>query len=244
MTDSAWIELSDVSLGANVGQGMVLQQLSFAISRFSRTAIVGPSGAGKTSLLRLINRLVDPSNGQIRYRQRPLDQYPVTELRRHIALVSQESSLLGQSVETALAYPARLKGLGEAEAKRQIVPWLDRLQIPRDWLGRSSAQLSVGQRQRVAIARTLITEPDVLLLDEPTSAQDLGYAQYLLEYLKNADEQLTVIMVNHQLELVAPWATHTLYLQNGRVADWQPAASTCWEKITADILNSQTTDSW
>lgn len=240
----AVLEFSDVSLRAGVGISLLLDRISFAIAPKTRLAIVGPSGAGKTSLLRLMNRLSDPDNGHIWYRQQPLSQYPVVDLRRQIGLVMQDSKLLGQSVEEALCYPARLRGMGATSARRTLQPWLERLKIPQDWLGRQTVELSVGQRQRVAIARTLATEPDIMLLDEPTSAQDMGYAQHLLTYLANAGKTSTVVMVNHQLELMANWATHVLYMQQGKLVSYQPVGQIDWTALKQSIIEAQHDDDW
>ncbi len=241
MADSI-LEFVDVSLQANVGIGLLLDKLSFAIAPQTRIAVVGPSGAGKTSLLRLINRLSDPTSGTIRYRQQSLSNYSVIQLRQKIGLVMQEPRLLGQSVEEALCYPAQLRGTEKATARQNLQPWLERLKIPEDWLPRRAVELSVGQRQRVAIARTLATEPDILLLDEPTAAQDLGYAQHLLTYLANSTH--TVVMVNHQLDLMADWATHVLYLQQGKLVNYQPVEKIDWVNIRQSIISAQKDDSW
>ena len=222
--------------------GHLLDRVSFAIAPRTRLAVIGPSGAGKTSLLRLINRLSDPTSGQIFYQQTPLNQYSVLDLRRQIGLVMQDSKLLGQTVEDTLCYPARLQGVGAATARRTVQPWLESLKIPSDWLGRQAVDLSMGQRQRVAIARTVATEPSMLLLDEPTSAQDMGYAHYLLNYLASPENTSTVIMVNHQLELVASWATHIIYLEQGRLVSYQPADQVDWTKLKQKIIDTQTDD--
>ncbi|MEO0351987.1 MAG: ATP-binding cassette domain-containing protein [Cyanobacteria bacterium P01_A01_bin.15] len=249
--DGAWamvsedsvLEFADVSLRAGVGIGLLLEQISFAIAPQTRLAIVGPSGAGKTSLLRLMNRLAEPTSGQIWYRQQPLAQYPVVNLRRQIGLVLQDSKLLEQSVEETLCYPARLRGMGATEASQTLPPWLERLKIPQDWLSRQAVELSVGQRQRVAIARTLITQPDIVLLDEPTSAQDMGYAQHLLTYLAKQTDS-TVVMINHQLDLIAEWATHVLSLHRGHLISYEPVKQVNWDIVKQKIVTAQTGDDW
>lgn len=244
MGNDSILAFTDVSLRAGVGIGLLLDQISFAIAPQTRLAIVGPSGAGKTSLLRLINRLIDPTSGQITYRQKKLNQYPIVALRQQIGLVMQESRLLEQSVEETLCYPARLHGVTAATARQNLQPWLDRLKIPQDWLRRQAVELSMGQRQRVAIARTLTTQPDIVLLDEPTAAQDMGYAQYLLTYLANPENVNTVVMVNHQLELIADWATHILHLSQGKLVNYQPVNQVNWTILKQHIIDAQVEDDW
>lgn len=234
------LKFDRVSLKAPVGLNEILSDLSFAIEAGSFVGIVGPSGAGKTTLLRLINRLIEPSQGQIFWRGQRLSSLPVVPLRRQIGLVLQDSKLLGMSVEAALCYPRVLRGQSPAQAKQQILPWLDRLKIPQDWLSRTEVDLSMGQRQRVAIARALIAEPKLLLLDEPTSAQDIGYGEFLLTQLRQLAEQqcLTVVMVNHQLELTASVVTQVLHLQAGKLRANQPAAEVDWSTLRAEIVEA------
>jgi D-methionine transport system ATP-binding protein len=244
----ALIEFEQVSLQAPVGIQLILQDLSFAIEAGSCVALVGASGSGKTSLLRLCNRLVDPSTGRIWFEGKDLRTLPAVPLRHQIALVLQDSKLLEMTVEAALCYPSQLRGLSPAAAKQQMQPWLERLQIPRDWLRKTERELSMGQRQRVAIARSLITEPRLLLLDEPTSAQDIGYATFLLKLLRTLinEHGLTVMMANHQLDLTADFATHLLQLDQGRLVQALPAAKVDWPNLRQAIIEAsdRATQEW
>ncbi|MEM9162392.1 MAG: ATP-binding cassette domain-containing protein [Cyanobacteria bacterium P01_F01_bin.4] len=222
------------------GLNEILSDLSFDIKIGSFVGVVGASGAGKTTLLRLMNRLVEPSQGQILWQGQSLAALPVVPLRRKIGLVMQDSKLLGTSVEAALCYPTLLRGQSPAQAKQQMLPWLDRLKIPRDWLPRSEVELSMGQRQRVAIARALIADPKLLLLDEPTSAQDIGSAEFLLTQLQKLSQQqkLTVVMANHQLDLIASVVTQVLHLQTGRLQSNQSTDRVDWSALRTAIVKA------
>lgn len=244
----AQLKLSDVSLSAASGSEVLLQELSFELASAEMVGLVGPSGAGKTSLLRLLNRLQDPTSGRIEFQGRSLSEFPVISLRRQIMMVSQESRLLNMTVAAALEYPLHLQGLPLSQVQARVRDWIDRLKIPSDWLPRRELELSVGQRQRVAIARALVTEPTLLLLDEPTSAQDLGAATRLMEHLREAatQRQLTVLMSNHQLELVQEYCDRVLFLEQGRLLGNWPIQSVDWAALRTRIVhgNEQAQAEW
>ncbi|MEL6136445.1 MAG: ATP-binding cassette domain-containing protein [Cyanobacteria bacterium J06628_6] len=247
MTDAALV-FEQVSLRARVGQALILSQLSFSVPKGAFVGLVGPSGAGKTSLLRLANRLVDPSEGQILWQGSDVRSHPVIRYRQQVTLVLQESKLLGLTVAENLQYPSQLRGQSNAQAQKSYQPWLDRLNIPQAWLGKTAVELSVGQRQRVALARALIAQPQLLLLDEPTAAQDVGYADYLLSQLGQLarTQGLTIVMANHQLERLEPVVTHVLHLQAGQLQQDQPAAMVDWSQLRQSIVeaNQQMQDDW
>ena len=238
---SVAIALDQVTLRATAGIVEILKRISFTIERGEFVALVGPSGAGKTSLLRLINRLSEYASGTIRLYDQDIRQIPVVKLRQQVALVNQESRLLGMSVKSAIGYPLRLQGKLEKDIDAAVEEWCDRLSIPADWMPRTETTLSLGQRQRVAIARTLITQPKVLLLDEPTSSQDVGYSEFLLSRLAQwaAQGNLTILMANHQLELSARYATRLLHLEDGRLITDKPADQVDWSALRKSLVAAE-----
>jgi len=237
-----------VSLQAPVGQGLILSDLSFSVTAGAFVGIVGPSGAGKTSLLRLVNRLVDPSSGEIRWQGKAVRSHPVIPYRRHVTLVLQESKLLDLSVAENLQYPSRLRGQSAYAAEQTARPWLERLRIPNTWLSKTAVELSVGQRQRVALARALVANPQLLLLDEPTASQDIGYAETLLAQLKQLTQTngLIILMANHQLELLQPVVTQVLHLEAGKLCDDRPSSDVNWNDLRQSIIraNQKIQDDW
>ena len=215
----------------------ILQDISFEVCEGSRIAIVGPTGAGKSYLLRLLNRLCEPTNGKIYFENREYRQIAAQSLRQSVILVSQEPKLLGMSVREALAYPLVLRNLPSAQIQQRLSYWTEQLHIPDDWLGRTETQLSTGERQIVNLTRGLVIEPKILLLDEPTSSLDNGTASQVIEVLNKLYEKhrTTILMVNHQLNVVQQFCTGLLYLQQGRLITNQTASQINWNNLQQSL---------
>ncbi|MBW4575040.1 MAG: ATP-binding cassette domain-containing protein [Aphanothece sp. CMT-3BRIN-NPC111] len=235
------LRLEQVSLGTSLSSQYLLKDISFELFPGSCIAIIGPSGAGKTSLLRLLNRLIEPTSGTIYLENQSYENIPVIQLRRQVMLVPQEPKLLGMKVASALAYPLVLQGMKQQEIQQRVVSWMQQLHIPEHWLERTEVQLSVGQRQLVAIARGLIAQPKILLLDEPTSALDAGRASYVLQVLMQLANsgETTIVMVNHQLDLAQQFCHRVLYLQDGQLLEDVPADRADWVKLRDRLIQAE-----
>lgn len=235
------LEMQNVHLQAVGGAAAILRDVSLTVKEGDRLAIVGPSGSGKTHLLRLLNRLSEPSAGQIWYRGQALATVPVRQLRQRIALVLQESRLLGMTVKATLAYPLELQALPADAVQQRLMGWLERLHLPLEWMEARAGELSVGQRQWVAIARCLMMEPDVLLLDEPTAALDIGRGDALIRLLRDPSlsRPTTVLMVTHQLDLAEQFCNRVIYVSQGQIAFEQSAKVADWGQIHQDMLEAE-----
>ncbi|WP_442945004.1 ABC transporter ATP-binding protein [Nostoc sp.] len=222
----------------------ILQDISLEVFQSERIAIVGPVGAGKTSLLCLLNRLIEPTSGKLYLENQEYHQIPVIQLRQMLVLVLQESKLLGMTVGQALTYPLVLRGLPKQTIQQRINHWTEQIQIPNEWLGRTEVQLSAGQRQLVAIARALVIQPKILLLDEPTSALDAGTASHLMQVLTQLSQthQTTILMVNHQLELAQMFCTRLLHLQQGRLFANQRVSEIDWVELRKSLIKAEAQD--
>ncbi|WP_448267170.1 ABC transporter ATP-binding protein [Nostoc sp. DSM 114159] len=222
----------------------ILRDIDLEVFQGDRIAIVGPVGAGKTSLLRLINRLIEPTSGKLYLENQEYRQIPVIQLRQMLVLVLQESKLLGMTVGQALAYPLVLRGLPKQTIQERVNHWTDQLHIPHEWLGRTEVQLSAGQRELVAIARALVIQPKILLLDEPTSALDPGTASHLMQVLIQLSQthQTTIVMVNHQLELAQMFCTRLLHLQQGHLLANQRASEIDWIELRKSLIQAAAQD--
>jgi D-methionine transport system ATP-binding protein len=234
------LRLDGVSLKTPIASSYLLDNISFQVEKGDRIAIVGPSGAGKTTLLRLLNRLSSPTSGSIYLENKEYRQIPAIALRKQITLILQESKLLGMSVRETLAYPLKLRGINSSEIVERISKVLEQLRIPEEWLIRTELQLSVGQKQLVAIARGIILQPKILLLDEPTSALDAGKAAHILQVLTAlTNSNTTIIMVNHQLELAEQFATRVLYLQQGKLLKNAISERINWGEMRQDLIKAE-----
>ncbi|MEI6427793.1 MAG: ABC transporter ATP-binding protein [Pseudanabaena sp. ELA607] len=225
-----------------ISYGSILRSISCPLPAGECIAIVGATGSGKSTLLRLLNRLIDVTEGEITHNEKPIKQIPVNELRRRIVLVPQESRLLDMTVLDALLYPLRLQKLAPEIANQRLDHWLTVLDFERHLLSRTALELSLGQRQWVAICRGLMMEPEVLLLDEPTSALDYGIARHLCNVLRQYvidHPQRTVIMTNHQLELIQNWCDRLIHLHRGQLAQvYAPPVGSDWESVANFLVES------
>jgi D-methionine transport system ATP-binding protein len=235
------LKLNRVGLTTPTGLRPLLQEISLTVAEGERVAIVGPTGAGKTSLLRLLNRLCEPTAGKIELAGKLLNQIPPIQLRRQIVLVPQEPKLLGMAAQETLTYPLRLQQLPPPEIQQRLQQWQRRLRIPKDWLERQEWQISLGQRQLLSIARALIMQPPILLLDEPTSALDAGSANFLVGILIELAEQekTTMLMVSHQLDIARQFAQRVLYLEQGQLLADSSTAQLDWAQIRENLAHAE-----
>ncbi|MBE9012288.1 ATP-binding cassette domain-containing protein [Pseudanabaenaceae cyanobacterium LEGE 13415] len=214
--------------GTSIAGYEVLRNVSFEVQKGDRIAIVGASGSGKTTLLKLFNRLLEPSAGTIQFEDKPYSEIPVLQLRQQILFVAQEPKLLGMTVREALSYPLKLRNWKDTDQRINDV--IERMNIPREWLDRSELELSTGERQWIAIARSLLCQPAVLLLDEPIANLDANRSGTLLSILAQIDS--TVLVVTHQFEWAEQFAARVLQLQQGQLirnemyVDWNIVKNT------------------
>lgn len=199
----------------------VLDGVDLEIAQGTITALIGPSGAGKTSLLRLLNRLDDAANGQITYCSRPIIEYPVQELRRKVGFVFQTPVMFPGTIGDNLQKALELAGKPALDSAKLIDETLALAELDSLPASRDGARLSVGQKQRVNIARALMTAPEVLLMDEPTSALDPETADRLMETVRRLaqEKKITVIMITHRLTEARRASDTTIMMEAGRVIE-------------------------
>jgi putative ABC transport system ATP-binding protein len=208
---STAMELRAVSL-ERAGR-RVLGGISASFQRHAVSAIVGPSGAGKTSLLRCLNRLEEPTNGSVLLDSSDITEIDPTELRKRVGMIFQTPALFEGGVRGNLAYG--LTDVSDDELRSALAS----AGLDDEFVERDSSALSVGQAQRVCIARALVRKPEILLMDEPTSALDRDSAARIEQLVTSLNEGgLTVVLVTHNLDQALRLAHHAILVVDGRVA--------------------------
>jgi putative ABC transport system ATP-binding protein len=197
----------------------ILKDINLSFSPGEIHILIGPSGAGKTTLLRLLNRMDEPSAGRIEYDGKDVKAIPVLELRRRIGMVFQIPFVFDGTVKNNLTIPYSLRTTSNHINEEDLIKALELSGLHSDFLLRKASELSVGEKQRLTVARALINKPDVLLLDEPTSALDHATGIKLLESIKKLNEVLglTIIIVTHQLEYARILGGRIIHLVNGTI---------------------------
>jgi putative ABC transport system ATP-binding protein len=224
-TDQAALCLEKIGLirpGRENQDITILSDISFPARSGKVTTIVGPSGGGKSTLLRLLNRLSDPTSGKIYLDGTDISSLDPLLLRRRVAMVQQKPFMFEGTVLSNLQRPflyrqEPLPGATSSEVRQSLeLARLDTAMVDRD-----SRSLSLGEQQRVSLARALITNPSVLLLDEPTSALDRPTADHLTATFQEIcrSQHLALILVTHDLRLAGKIADYLLYLEGGRILE-------------------------
>nr|WP_289038444.1 phosphate ABC transporter ATP-binding protein [uncultured Allobacillus sp.] len=182
-----------------IDDSYILKGINHGFPKGKITTLVGPSGAGKTTLIRLCNGLISPTKGRIYVHDQPVDEYNPVELRQKVGMVMQGVTMLRGTVRENLAIPKNLQGktLTEKEANEL----LDMVGLPATLLDKNSNSLSGGQKQRVSIARSLVNRPSILLLDEITSSLDTVSQQEI---------ETLITRINKEYETTIIWITHNL----------------------------------
>ena len=215
------------------GKKQALKQISMAVPPASVTALIGPSGCGKSTFLRSINRLNDLIPGIRHEGDLSLDgksvydpSLDVVALRQRIGMVFQRWNPFPKSIYENVAYGPRINGVSDSESVDDIVERsLRRAAIwdeVKDRLRTSALGLSGGQQQRVCIARALANQPEVLLLDEPASALDPSSTQKIEELVYELKQELTIIIVTHNLQQAARASDHTAFFYSGQLVEFGP----------------------
>lgn len=234
------------------GKRAILQDINLSVPAGRVTAIIGPSGCGKTTLIRTMNRMVEHSpglrvQGVVRYRGRDIYAPEVSPVvvRRRIGMVFQRPTVFPMSVYENVAFGLRLEGLDEPEIEHGVTHSLQRAGLweeVRTDLDRAALSLSGGQQQRLCIARALAVNPRVLLLDEATASLDPIATQRIEQMLGELKQEVSIVIVTHNIAQAARTSDLTVYLHQGRLIEAGPTAQLFEapkEKLTEEYITGR-----
>ncbi len=211
------LELRDVRW--KVGSKVILHDISFSVNPGDFITIMGPSGTGKSSLIKLLVRLMDCSGGEIFLEGVDIRQLNVISLRRQVGLLLQDSYMFEGTVRENIAYGPMLQSNNLDDKK--MVNLLQHVHLPQSILDQIALTLSGGERQRVALVRMLMNDPKVLLLDEITSSLDPTSTHNVEQLIKSLRDTLglTIIMVSHEVEQAKRMGGTCIFLVQGTIEE-------------------------
>ena len=223
MSDQREILIRFVDVHKSFGKQKVLSGLSFEVRRGETLAVMGPSGTGKSVVLRHAIGLLQPDSGLVEVEGKAvprLRRRELSELRKRMGFVFQEGALINWlNVGDNVALPLRENtDLAEAEIRRRVQERLDLVRIPDAW-EKMPSQISGGMKKRVGIARALVTDPEIILYDEPNAGLDPEISQSINELIVELQKKLSVtsMVVEHRVRCIRTVADRVIFLEQGRV---------------------------
>ena len=224
MENNYLYQLKDIA--RNVKRIQILSGISLDIHSGEFLALLGPSGSGKTSLLRLFNGLDSPTGGKLDYRGKSIEHWDIRLLRQQVGMVFQEPVVVAGSVRDNLIIRQRWEKSIKPLSDLDLLATLDKVGLLSIDLHIDARSLSGGEKQRLALARVLLNQPQVLLLDEPTASLDPTLARRIIQRVAELHREmnLTCIMVSHDPTLVRRFAERVVFLHEGQIAEDGPVA--------------------
>ena len=219
------------NLNLEIGTVKILKDISFTVQKKEIIALLGPSGSGKSSLLKSINMLNTPSCGQIKYHNNDIQEISPMALRKKIGYVLQKPTLFGNDVMENLKYPCELHQ--KVFDINLVEFYLKKVNLKPDILEKKPNELSGGEQQRISLVRTLLLEPEMILLDEVTSALDEDNTLLIEELIKyeNENNELTVIFISHNNEQAKRLAQKVIYMEEGVIKEFTTVTKFFKERI-------------
>ena len=214
-------------LKKNFGHLEVIKDISTDIYEGEVVVILGPSGSGKSTFLRCINRLEEPTGGEIIVDGQAITdkKADLNKIRENIGMVFQHFNLFNNLnvIQNLMLAPVQLKKASKEKAKEEAMAMLKKVGLA-DKADAYPHQLSGGQKQRVAIARSLCMNPDIMLFDEPTSALDPELTAEVLRVIKDlAAQNMTMVIVTHAMQFARDVADRVVFMDGGRIVEEGPA---------------------
>lgn len=218
VSDAVVFEAATKRFAALGGDVAAVAGVTGRVATGTTLTIIGPSGSGKSTLLALVNLLITPDSGSVQVAGREVREWEITALRTHVGMVFQSPTMLPGTVEDNILAGCCLRGVAPALDPGDL---LKALGLDTELLTRPAADLSGGQMQRVALARTLTNGPKILLLDEVTSALDPPSVEAIEGFLHrlSLERRFTILWVTHHLEQARRMGDQTWFMQGGRLLE-------------------------
>jgi len=221
MTSPPVISLRGVCKSFDGGRTFAVDDVSFDVGAGEFLAIIGGSGSGKTTTLRMINRLIDPDAGEVLVEGRSVSETPAHELRRHMGYVIQGVGLFPHlTIAENIAVTPKLLGWSREKIDARVIELLDLVELPAaEYAARLPAALSGGQRQRIGVARALAAKPHIVLMDEPFGALDPLTRDTLTEAYRKLHDRLgvTSVMITHDIQEALLLADRLAVMADGKL---------------------------
>lgn len=195
------IELNHLSF--KVGDKLILSDATFSIGKGEFVTITGPSGSGKSTLLKIIASMLSQTSGTIKYKGKDVEEYDPIAYRKEVSYCFQTATLFGKKVKENLAFPYEIRQ--ETFDEKKAIRYLDKVGLNETYLTKKINDLSGGEKQRIALIRNVLILPEVLLLDEVTSALDEENKKVIGRFVQEMNEtkKVTVLWVTHNQSEVA-----------------------------------------
>ena len=209
------------------GTHQVLRDISFSVNKGDVISIIGSSGSGKSTMLRCVNLLEEPTGGKIIFEGKDIagKELNLSQYRARVGMVFQQFNLFNNMnvMHNLTAAPTRIKGMDKEQAEAKALQLLGRVGLA-DRADAYPSQLSGGQKQRIAIVRSLMMDPEVMLFDEPTSALDPEMIGEVLDVMKDlAESGMTMIVVTHEMRFAREVSSRTIFLDGGHIEEDKPS---------------------
>ena len=208
-------------LKKNFGKNKVLRGIDFELKAGEKVVVLGPSGSGKSTFLRCINRMEEPSSGEIYFKGTLVTDKNIQKIRQDVGMVFQHFNLINNLnvMDNLILAPTILKIMSEEAAVKKARGLLKHIDL-LDKAEAFPASLSGGQKQRIAIVRAMMMEPEILLFDEPTSALDPESIGDVLSLIRElADNGMTIMIVTHEMGFAREIASRVVFIDEGKIIE-------------------------
>lgn len=208
------LEINDVSF--NVGGNTILSHLDFSVNKGEHITVTGPSGGGKSTLLKVIASMLTQTEGSIIYKGKNIQEINPIEYKEKVSYLFQNPALFDSTVKDNLAFPSSIRDDKFDEAKS--IQLLERVSLDKSYLSKQVKELSGGEKQRIALIRNILYKPDILLLDEVTSSLDMENKNILHDIIGelNDKDKITILSVSHDEEEIKR-ANRVIRIIDGKV---------------------------